>query len=556
MKNRDQVPVAAILPEEIRPSHGLVDYEKEISALHTLSEVLNSDLESDEIQARTIHKICQILSAETGALILLDGENNNTAVKKIIGGDGNWAAQVSLKVVDSLVTETIKTGKPIRMNDIAVTEGLKPGIDWINGITIRSMLCAPLRVYDKTLGAIQIFNKINSSFDPYDQELLVAITTSIANAIYNNRLIQQLKVANADLEANRWELLRSRNTLRAFFDSTPTSIYIVDRNYTLIAINMSRARIVQQQPSEIVGKVCHQILFNRHAPCPGCRVGETVFSGKDTQRIERRWEKDGNPLEYEISTNPIHNENGQIIQVFIFEEDVTEKRRLEATLVQSEKLAAVGQLAAGVAHEINNPLTAIIANAQMLKRMIHEDDEILEMLDLISIAGDRASQVVRNLLDFARKEYYDFAPTDINDTISKSLALVQHELLSRSIELTFEPEDNLPPVLASYDHLQSVWMNLLLNAVDAIDSDVGEIRVATRKHGNEIRITVADTGKGIPPERVSRIFEPFYTTKDPGHGTGLGLSVCHRTIKQHGGNMMVDSQVGKGTEFTVVLPIS
>ena len=556
MNIRKRIPVPARPIEVMSPSQNLADHEKEISALHTISEVLNSDLDSEIIQARTLHKICDIFSAETGALILLDDDSSNFAVKKIVGENGEWTNHVSMEIVDGLVTETIKTSNPIRLNNIDIKEGLKPGIDWINGITIRSMLCAPLQVYDKTLGVIQLFNKIGSEFDHYDQELLLAIATSIANAIHNNRLIQQLKVANADLEANRWELLRSRNTLRAFFDSTPTSIYIVDRNYTLIAINMARAHIVRQQPSEIVGKICHKTLFNRDEPCAGCRVGETVLSGQDTQRIERRWENNGNPLEFEITTYPIHNENGEIIQAFIFEEDVTEKRRLEATLVQSEKLAAVGQLAAGVAHEINNPLTAIIANAQLLQRMIPDDEEMLEMLDLIATAGDRASQVVRNLLDFSRKEHYDFASTNINDTISKTIALVQHELLSRSIELTFDPQENLPPVLASYDHLQGVWLNLLLNAVDAIDNDVGRISVVTKNYGNEIRVSIADTGKGIPQEQLSRIFEPFYTTKDPGHGTGLGLSVCHRTIKQHGGHILVDSQIGSGTEFTVILPVS
>ena len=104
--------------------------------------------------------------------------------------------------------------------------------------------------------------------------------------------------------------------------------------------------------------------------------------------------------------------------------------------------------------------------------------------------------------------------------------------------------------------MQGVWLNLILNAVDAIDDDVGKISVVTKKFGNEIRVTIADTGKGIPQERISRIFEPFYTTKEPGRGTGLGLSVCHRTIKQHGGHILVDSQIGSGTEFTVILPIS
>jgi len=550
----------AVFPADLNTTEqlpfDLVNHEREVTALHIISEVLNSDLDSDIVQAHMIHEICRILSAEVGALILFDEDDSDIAIKKIMGRDGRWIDQLSMKVDQCALTKNNYSRKQINSVKSFSDTGMESILNWVNDLEVDALLTAPLQVYDKTLGFIQVFNKIGSTFDLFDQELLEAIANSIANAVHNTRLIQQLKVANADLEANRWELLRSRNTLRAFFDSTPASIYIVDRNYTLIAINMSRARIVKQQPSEIVGKICHEVLFHRDRPCPGCRVNETIFSGKDKQRIERRWEDNSNPLELEITTYPIHNENGQIIQAFIFEEDVTEKRRLEATLIQSEKLAAVGQLAAGVAHEINNPLTAIIANAQLLQRMIPDDEDVQEMLDLIATAGDRASQVVRNLLDFSRKEHYDFVPTDINDTISKSLVLIQHELVSRSIELTFQPDNNLPLVLASFDHLQGVWLNLLLNAIDAIDDNIGKIHITTQKHNGEIHVIVEDSGKGIPPEQLTRIFEPFYTTKEPGHGTGLGLSVCHRIIKHHGGHMLVDSVVNSGTKFTVILPIS
>lgn len=535
---------------------GAQDQEKGLSALGLITEALNADLGLDQIQARIVQGICEVLNAETGVLILLDEENDEMAIKKTLGKDTEWSYEVILEMSEGLLAESIYQGKPLRVNNVTDEERFNPNIDWVNGFPKISMLCAPLFINGKTLGVVEVINKKDAPFDSFDQELLVAIATSIANAIFNTRLIQQLKVANADLEENRLELLRSRNTLRAFFDSTPTSIYIVDIKHTLIAINMSRAQIVQQRPSDIVGKRCYKILFSREDPCPDCRIGETLFSGKNTQRIEQRWEDGGHPIEFEINTYPIQNENGLVIQAFIFEEDVTEKRRMEATLVQSEKLAAVGQLAAGVAHEINNPLTAIMANTQLLKRMITGNDEIQEMLDLIARAGDRASQVVRNLLDFARKEHYEFAPTDINETIRKSLALVQHELISRQIQLTFNPQDDLPLVLASYDHLQGVWLNLLLNAVDAVEDNGGDINVSTRQLGNEVRIIIADTGKGIPPERVPRIFEPFYTTKKPGRGTGLGLSVCHRIIKQHGGHILVDSQVDSGTEFTIVLPLS
>jgi two-component system NtrC family sensor kinase len=238
------------------------------------------------------------------------------------------------------------------------------------------------------------------------------------------------------------------------------------------------------------------------------------------------------------------------------EQDVTEKRRLEASLAQSEKLAAVGQLAAGLAHEINNPLTAIIANTQLLQRELKADEDIMEMIDLIARAGQRAAQVVRNLLDMARKEEYIFEPVDLDQTLQKAFALVQHELVARSIQLSYEPAEGLPKILASKDHLQGVWVNLLTNAIDSFEEcDHREIRVATTMQNNEVRVIFMDNGKGIPSEKLNRIFEPFYTTKAPGRGTGLGLSLCHRIIKQHGGSIHVDSEVGVGTIFTVALPI-
>jgi two-component system NtrC family sensor kinase len=260
--------------------------------------------------------------------------------------------------------------------------------------------------------------------------------------------------------------------------------------------------------------------------------------------------------EWEIGAYPIRDQDGQVIQAILLEQDVTERRRLESILAQSEKLAAIGQLAAGVAHEINNPLTAIIANAQMLHRELPTDSDLQESVDLIARAGARATQVVRNLLDFARKEQYHLGLTDINETLQRAIELVQHEILARGVKLDFKPDPKLPAILASQDHLQSVWLNLLLNAIDSLDKSPGQIKIAARQIGDEIHISVNDNGKGISPERLMRIFEPFYTTKEAGRGTGLGLSVCHRIVKQHNGQIHVESQVGTGSEFMVVLPMS
>jgi two-component system NtrC family sensor kinase len=304
----------------------------------------------------------------------------------------------------------------------------------------------------------------------------------------------------------------------------------------------------------LVGQLCYQALFNRTSPCPDCRVSETLQEGSTTKRTETRWDNEEESSEWEIDSYPILDDNDQVTQAILLERDETERHRLESILAQSEKLAAVGQLAAGVAHEINNPLTAIIANAQILHRELPADSDLQESVDLISRAGARATQVVRNLLDFARKEEYHLGYTDLNETMERSLALVQHEILARRVQLTFEPDPNLPPILASPDHLQSVWLNLLLNAIDALDKSPAEIKVTTRRAGDEFVVSVSDNGKGIPPDRLSRIFEPFYTTKKAGRGTGLGLSVSHRIVKQHGGHIRVESTVGVGSEFTVILP--
>ena len=163
---------------------------------------------------------------------------------------------------------------------------------------------------------------------------------------------------------------------------------------------------------------------------------------------------------------------------------------------------------------------------------------------------------MRDLLDFARRERFQVAPTELKDCSPPTLALMGPELGSRSISLQFDPAIDLPVINASQDHLQGVWLNLLINAIDAIDQGPGVITIKSRKVDNSIQVMVVDSGQGIPADQISRIFEPFYTTKEPGRGTGLGLSVCHQIVTRHGGQIRVSSQPGEGTTFTVILPLS
>jgi two-component system, NtrC family, sensor kinase len=550
--------LARVVGRALRSSHAYQSWreaDRELAALHMIATILTSNLELDEIQKAMVDGIRQILHCKIGCLALLD-EQGSLVVKKVLGDGPEWMYRVTQKVAEGLVQDCLRELRPIRVNDLSERPELIAAMEAEMGVAPRSILCVPMLAGNLPFGVLQMINKCDDGFSDYDQELLGLLGTSMADAIYNKRLIQQLKVVNADLESNRWELLNSRNTLRALFDSIPSSMYIVDRKYNLKAVNRSRARRARSRPNVLVGRRCYEALFHRDDPCIGCRIAESLFQAVSTTRHWRQWEDESDPQEWEISTYPIHDESGQAHQAIVLEQDVTERRRLEANLAQSEKLAAVGQLAAGVAHEINNPLTAVIANAQILQRSLPPGSDAAESVELILLAGSRAAQVVRNLLDFARKEQYKLERTDINDTIRKALGLLQHEFLSRAVKLQFDPGEDLPPLLASADHLQGVWLNLMMNAMDSFDGQPGEIHLSTHRHGGEVQVIVADTGKGIPADHLSRIFEPFFTTKAPGRGTGLGLSVCHRIVKQHGGHIVVDSQAGQGTKFTVSLPIS
>ncbi len=355
--------------------------------LQLLITQFDPNTNQDELQKRLIEGLCKLLDAECGAMALIDDDSEDFIIKKTLTEKVSWRYKGKGAESGGLISECIRSGEAALVNDPSKETRFHPQYDSACGEHVSSLLCIPLQVREKILGAILMINKRHRKFDLQDQHLLGVITDLAAQTIYGNRLIQQHKVANADLEASRWELLHSRNTLRALFDSMPAALYIINRQYTLIALNMSCANRAGERPSMLVGQKCYQALYQRQEICHGCRVSETLDKGRITNRTERRNLADEESTEWDINTFPIYDESDNTVQAILLEQDVTEKRRLETTLAQSEKLAAVGQLAAGVAHEINNPLTAIIANAQLMQREVSPEDELYESLDLIARAG-------------------------------------------------------------------------------------------------------------------------------------------------------------------------
>ena len=243
------------------------------------------------------------------------------------------------------------------------------------------------------------------------------------------------------------------------------------------------------------------------------------------------------------------------------ERDKRQKVESEIKLLQSEKQASIGKLAGGVAHEINNPLTGIFTFTHMLLRRQDIPEDVRTDLETIGQETERVRKIVKGLLDFSRQTELDREPTDVNRLVRSTLSLVENQALIKGVSLHFEPGEGLPMITLDRNQMQSVLLNIVINALDATEPGgsitvTSGMGVSTSHPGqNGIEILCMDTGCGIPPENLSKLFDPFFTTKEIGHGTGLGLSVSYGIVERHGGTIWVQSKVGKGSTFKIWLPV-
>jgi signal transduction histidine kinase len=250
----------------------------------------------------------------------------------------------------------------------------------------------------------------------------------------------------------------------------------------------------------------------------------------------------------------VSKDQRQIGRLIIFD-DVTDRAELEQRLVQADKLSSIGLLAAGVAHEVNTPLAVISTYAQMLAKQVADDSQKSLILDKIARQTFRASEIVNSLLNFSRASAASFGEVGLNRVIQEALSLVEHQILKTGIQVKAILEPNLPPVHGNAGKLQQVFLNLFLNARDAMPSG-GTLEVRTWAEDSGVKVEVADTGRGIAPEHLHRIYDPFFTTKAALKGTGLGLSVTYGIIQEHGGSIGVANRRAGGAVFRIELPFA
>jgi PAS domain S-box-containing protein len=287
-------------------------------------------------------------------------------------------------------------------------------------------------------------------------------------------------------------------------------------------------------------------------------VYKDILDGKQTfASLEIRVRhKLGDWRRIRFNVSPLCDEKGNIEGAVLSGRDVTDLKRLEEQLIQAEKLAAMGQMLAGVAHELNNPLTAILGVTELLRERAGTDESVKRQIELTHRQARRAARIVQNLLEFSRPASPQKKLLDLNSIVERTLQLHEHSLRRNNIEVDFRPVTGIPGVIGDANQLIQVLLNLVTNGEQAIREvrDTGSLQIRLSRVGNRLSITVQDDGVGIRPEALPRIFEPFYTTKRPGGGTGLGLSICMSIIREHGGNIEAETLPAGGSAFTVSLP--
>ena len=358
------------------------------------------------------------------------------------------------------------------------------------------------------------------------------------------------------------DLLRFSNV--AHFTVNP--LEITDASGKIIYVNPAFERASGYSREDLIGKNPNIFGSGKHPKTFWKKMWETINAGKVWVGEIENLKRGGEPFFTHLLISPIVDGDGKIIGYFGVHRDITEQKQLRQQLIQAQKMESIGLLAAGVAHEVGNPLTSISSLVQVIQRTT-QDEFISEKLELIKSQVNRISRIIRDLVDFSRRSNYEVQMTDINKRLREAVEIVH--IGKKAKEIAFSVDlDNAAPVLPLVpDQLEQVFINILINAVDAINAKTeagssqvankghGEIRVRTSVDDDKLLIVISDNGKGISQDALPKIFEPFYTTKRVGEGTGLGLWVSYGIVKSFHGNISVDSVEGQGTTFTISLPL-
>lgn len=516
----------------------IVKQNNRLEIIHQLVQDINIDMSIEDIIERVYGKLPLAVPCDfLGLALLRQGELYMTAMMP------HNVCRATPIPRESFLWQCIQNGEARVYDPVSEEDPFIKESPALSG-QLCSLAVVPLFVRAAVKGILVAGSGTASAYSWAELNFIHQLADQLAISIQNARLYKQVSRAKREWEAT--------------FNAVTEPILLIDTCFNILRSNDRLPPDLGFNEGDKERQKCFTRLWGRDAKCEECLMEETIRTEKPVYRRVQM----ASGVILDISYYPVYNEQNQIAAVIHHMKDVTEKTKMEAQLVQSAKLAAIGEMAAGVAHELNNPMTVIIGTAQLMLREMEDGSSESEFLKDIVNCGLRCKKIIQNLLTFSRQDQYPLAPTDLNEEMERVLSLIQYQINRNKIEITQNLHPGLPKIIANGHQLQQVLINFLLNARDALDGVDRErkIEVSTSVRGGEgteqwVVVTVRDNGVGITPENLPKIFNPFYTSKEATKGTGLGLSVSLGIAEAHGGSIEVESVSGEGSTFFLVLPV-
>ncbi len=508
--------------------------------LLTISQELSRERNLETLARRLLELISNALSLRSIALLL--PVETGSATFTVFSSRGEKVGPADGRLTfDPKVYESLVENDALSLYSVTEDIKLQAKLEGLRASGFDHFLA--LKGENKMVGCLAMGRKLDATFlTSEDWELLTTISSTVALAVENAYLYNQAGLRASELE-------RMKDYSENIIESLTVGVAVLDQNGRISGwnrvceetFNRKREDVLGERLSDVIGPKAFAAIFPPDTQAEYHLVGEIP--------IDR---PSGEMRIFDIAKTPLMDNLLHSYGTIIVFEDITDKIRLQQQLLTSEKLASIGLLSAGVAHEINTPLTGISSYVQMLQKKV-SDEHFTGLLDKIEAQTDRVSRIVKNLLTFARNPSdLSFHRVDLRENLQEIISLIDYKLKAMAIVLETELGRSTP-IWAQGERLQQVFINIILNALDAMPGG-GRLRVELSETPTEAVVAISDTGTGIKEQHLPRIFDPFYTTKGVGKGTGLGLSISYAIINEHEGRIDVQSEVGKGTKFTIFLP--
>lgn len=535
----------------------------QLSFVYNLGHNLMTSLEMDELLSYAVFTVGKSLECDACAVIVRSSTDSNDLASAIYSRshedqpDGDdWFHKERVVNYLSSADWRIQPAIQIRTAERFLHDP---------GILLETVV--PLMFDDRMLGLLICGSSIPRPINADDQKLLGAVAQQLSLAIRNTELYRRTKDTSINLAVEVSQRTREAEEQKRFtekiIDSLPVSLYVVDRDMRIVAWNRNReVGGLGINREQVLGRNVFQVLVRQ----PRRKLEEEfvdVFRSGEMVHMEQESWFDGQKKTWKISKIPMRVDNAEVTHIITVGEDITDQKKMNEAIIHAEKLASIGRLAAGVVHEINNPLATIAACSEALTARVEDvqDAELHqdfgEYLQIIRDEAFRCKTITNSLLEFSHQRQAEKLAGDINQIIEQTLQLIKHHPKLGKMRVIKELDPSLAPVYVNEGQMKQVFIALMSNSFDAMEAE-GSLTIRTHWSDSEterhVCVEISDTGCGIPAQHLAKIFDPFFTTKPLGRGTGLGLSVCYGIVSEHGGRIEVDSTEGVGTTFRLLLP--